>query len=1127
MASRGKFLSVSLLLALAVLLATAPVVLAQCTLSEGCGPVDQLTSKANGTGQVYEGDGATNNSNGGWGYAFAGANQCLSCHNDSTISSYLTSGHKNTFRKLAPNVLWDGPDGAGYLTSDYHYGSGSTYNWTSQTVSPGWCNPLSTAAQNGLPSVDASCSYPYYTQPNSNSPASYTPVADTVAAGGVRNAYYIFGGWQQYGGTSNPDNTQLGAVFANGFTGEIYPNGNFDCARCHTTGYNFDASGPEPTMNTGGVVAAIPDAQFKRIPTDGYIATGTNGTSSWYLTGVQCERCHEAAWSFGAHGSGPWQATMAENEAATALCLECHRGENVTMANSTASPAVVGSIQPQLTPKVMDHGYCSDLSGSAYATCVENSSNTWVYKPYFQHEAGATFLNSPHARFTGTLTQNAQNSSNLSVSLTGAYQSQFSENPAVATDNWGCVGCHDPHQSITPTSKLPQPYICGDCHSLAQNLLTTIDHPKGPGTPFPTGTTADIPGSCVICHMQAAKGTANSHLWRISTDSNYSTFPNAASLYSATSPQTTPNTASDGTLAAAAWLDVDLACGQCHIGGNGSVNPYGLTPPAASSYALPFTKVQLATIAGYGYSDFEGPMHPADNQVTTVAFSPLPGIYNAVQTVTLSDATSGATIYYTLDGSTPTTSSAVYTTPISVTSDITINAIATLFGDVQSTLATGKYTLQNPAPAISPNSGSYTQPQFVTISDALSSASIHYTTDGTTPTASSTLYTAPIPLVAASTTVKAIAIGGGLDPSSVTQANYSLSFTLTATPTLSPAPGSFTSAQSVTLSDTTSGAKIYYTLDGSTPTTSSTLYTAAIPIASTTTLHAIAVANGYSASTMAGGTYTIKAATPVISPQSAATFTTPVSVTITDTTSGATVYYTTDGSTPTTSSTVYTGAISVATTTTVNAIAAGGGYSPSSVASWTYNFKTATPAFSPESYGAYHAPVTVTITDTTPNATIYYTTNGSTPTTSSTVYSTPITLSTTTTLNAIAASPGNGNSAEMSWPYTITAVAPTFSPESYATYTSPVTVTITDTTPGVTIYYTTNGSTPTTSSTTYTGPITISSTTTLSAIAAGNGYGSSTVTSFTYTLSVPAAVKSHSGGPVNRQPISETTHSTQ
>ena len=78
-----------------------------------------------------------------------------------------------------------------------------------------------------------------------------------------------------------------------------------------------------------------------------------------------------------------------------------------------------------------------------------------------------------------------------------------------------------------------------------------------------------------------------------------------------------------------------------------------------------------------------------------------------------------------------------------------------------------------------------------------------------------------------------------------------------ATPTATPpAPATFESTESVTLATATAGADIYYTVDGSTPTTSSTKYTTAISLSATTTIKAIAVKDGLLDSEVFAGTYT-------------------------------------------------------------------------------------------------------------------------------------------------------------------------------------------------------------------------------------------------------------------------------
>jgi glucosylceramidase len=110
-----------------------------------------------------------------------------------------------------------------------------------------------------------------------------------------------------------------------------------------------------------------------------------------------------------------------------------------------------------------------------------------------------------------------------------------------------------------------------------------------------------------------------------------------------------------------------------------------------------FTLLFLATSCGGGGggSSVQTPPPPPPPTAATPAFWPVPGSYSQTQsgqTVTLTDSSSGATIYYTTDGTTPTTSSPKYSA-ITVTSTTTIQAIAAGPNYTASAVATGKYTL--------------------------------------------------------------------------------------------------------------------------------------------------------------------------------------------------------------------------------------------------------------------------------------------------------------------------------------------------------------------------------------------------------------------------------------------------
>ena len=180
----------------------------------------------------------------------------------------------------------------------------------------------------------------------------------------------------------------------------------------------------------------------------------------------------------------------------------------------------------------------------------------------------------------------------------------------------------------------------------------------------------------------------------------------------------------------------------------------------------------------------------------------------------------------------------------------------------------------------------------------------------------------------------------------------------------------------------------------------------------------------------------------------------------------------------------------------------------------------ATPAITPNGGELKYGNNTVSIACNTDGATIYYTTNGATPTTNSTKYTGAFTLSSNATVKAIAVKTGWNNSsvASASFTYTVETVAtPTITPNGGELKYGNNTVTIACATADATIYYTTNGATPTTSSTKYTGAFTLTSNATVKAIAVKTGWNNSSVASasFTYTVeTVATPVIAPNGGEI-------------
>lgn len=555
----------------------------------------------------------------------------------------------------------------------------------------------------------------------------------------------------------------------------------------------------------------------------------------------------------------------------------------------------------------------------------------------------------------------------------------------------------------------------------------------------------------------------------------------------------------------------------------------------------------------------------------TPTFSPGAGTYTSPQTVTISDATPGATIYYTTDGTMPTSSSAVYSAPITVSSSETVKAIATANGYSQSavgaaaysigslSVTNGTYEIQNLASGMVLDGGGVgtSKGTWVVQDNSSGGSNQQWTVTGL-----------------GNNTYEIVSVANGLSlddyadattngtevdvyTNSATQGNAGQIWYLTAT-----SDGYYTlKSQDIVNAgvnsciepsggSTASGAQIVIN-DGCDAPTNAQQWkfvpvTAAPPPVTNGTYEIKNLASGMvldgGAAGTPAGTWVVQNTDTNGANQAWAVSSSGNAYTILGVANGLSLddygdltangseidSWTINGSsgqiwylTPTSGGYFTIASQDMAqagsgtciepssgsTAPGAQIVITSGCNTPTGAEQWTFvpvsnlNTAPATPSFSPNA-GTYNLQVQVAISSATPDATIYYTTDGTTPTTNSTMYSGPINVTTSETLKAIAVAAGyEQQSAVGSAAYTITNIAatPTFSPAE-GTYNSPQSVTI-ESTPGATIYYTTDGTTPTTSSTVYTGSIEVSNSETIQAMAAAPGYTTSAVAWATYTIS--------------------------
>lgn len=300
--------------------------------------------------------------------------------------------------------------------------------------------------------------------------------------------------------------------------------------------------------------------------------------------------------------------------------------------------------------------------------------------------------------------------------------------------------------------------------------------------------------------------------------------------------------------------------------------------------------------------------------------------------IRLSSSTSGAVIYYTTDGSTPTTASYRYTGLITIKKNTKIKAIA-VKGGSQSTVMTKTVRVSTVLGDVT-GDGNVNESDYNRLVSWLDGETTYGCKDNADVSGNGKVNRTDLKYLRKylDGDIDVFPAAGGSSSSSSSSSGTTSSSIKQPTMTVYKSYG----GKKIELKTETSGATIYYTTNGKDPTTSSTKYTGTFIIENDATIKAVAYKGGKYSTVKSRAVEVDQCATPTSNMDESKQYTDSVKITLSCATADSRIYYTTDGSDPIRYGARYSQPIELTGNTTLKVFAEAKGYSNSAVRTYTY-----------------------------------------------------------------------------------------------------------------------------------------------------------------------------------------------